>query len=104
MALEKPYSIYGATVSGYFRVAQMNVVYNHGYNDPTADEFYCEFRLDAVNGPEGNPIHGGNNLQNGDTWYRFMPEDTLISGVRSLPEACYNHLKTMDIFSEATDH
>ena len=104
MALEKSYSIYGAAVSGYFRVAEINVIYRNAYDDPDADTFYCEFRLDAVNGPSGNLIHGGDGLQNGDTWYRFMPTDTLTNGVSSLPEACYNHLKTLENFSEATDH
>tara|TARA_Y100000401_G_C8235547_1_gene180338 strand:+ start:63 stop:374 length:312 start_codon:yes stop_codon:yes gene_type:complete len=103
MALEKTHTIYGAEVSGYYRVADIDVVYRNFHGEADLDEFFCRFRVEALNGPNGAHMMG-NEEANGNTTYHFVPSGTLTSGIVSLPEACYNYLKSLDTFSDATDH
>ena len=107
MALKRQYThSNGENLSGYFRVRQVNTYYEKDHGNPMTSG--CCFFLEALSGDFGSNTfkaieNSTNDESQGAKWYDFVPSTSLESGVNSLPEQAYIHLKTLDSFSNAQD-
>jgi hypothetical protein len=117
MALEKKHTIFGPELDGYYRVSSLNVQYKNGFNE--FPQYSCEFTLEGYLGPTGIKLRNEEDtqylfLEEGPAvpesinevigTYEFAPTGAMDNGFEDLTPQAYEYLKSLEAFSDATDH
>ncbi len=112
MALRKTYTDGdGNSVDGYFRVRELRTQYEKDKGEDAVLNFSCQLETfdysNIAESANGDQLEGGANMNMSEapliSGVFELPSDCASSGVSSLTEAAYRHLKTLEIFDGAED-
>lgn len=112
MALRKTYTDRdGNSVDGYFRVRELSTQYEKDKGEDAALNCSCQLETfdysNAAESVNGDQLEGGSGMNMSEapiiSGSFELPSGFVSSGVSSLTEAAYIHLKTLEVFNGAED-